>query len=323
MFGADDEIGETLEQENGSLQPKKSRKTLFIIIGVCAIILIAGIGVGLYFLLRKKDIKVDIFTIPIPDGVIIDDGHYLYDGNIFINYKRSNSNFQYFGVMADDGSNFKELYGAEFIVRDKANGIRVIPFRDNKRVYLGDYVFECSDNTKTIRECDKGVLIPVNYPSSVDGNQYTMKTWSEMVVAPDNIHVAWTSLNMACGAINFLGKFKREENSYEIVDSKIISTIKFLEPDKSDPKILIPKTPRGGEIKQFIEGGNALTLVGTLPDTFVKSVYQSLTSEEHYAFSHETGYDETSILSPDEKLGISMSTRFSPKTSMGILGIVP
>ena len=223
MFGADDEIGETLETENGSLQPKKSRKTLFIIIGVCAIILIAGIGVGLYFLLRKKDIKVDIFTIPIPDGVIIDDGHYLYDGNIFINYKRSNSNFQYFGVMADDGSNFKELYGAEFIVRDKANGIRVIPFRDNKRVYLGDYVFECSDNTKTIRECDKGVLIPVNYPSSVDGNQYTMKTWSEMVVAPDNI------LNMACGAINFLGKFKREENSYEIVDSKIISTIKFLE----------------------------------------------------------------------------------------------
>ena len=102
-----------------------------------------------------------------------------------------------------------------------------------------------------------------------------------------------------------MGKFKREENSYEIVDSKIISTIKFLEPDKSDPKILIPKTPRGGEIKQFIEGGNALTLVGTLPDTFVKSVYQSLTSEEHYAFSHETGYDETSILSPDEKLGIA------------------
>ena len=323
MFGADDEIGETLEQENGSLQPKKSRKTLFIIIGVCAIILIAGIGVGLYFLLRKKDFKVDIFTIPIPDGVIIDDGHYLYDGNIFINYKRSNSNFQYFGVMADDGSNFKELYGAEFIVRDKANGIRVIPFRDNKRVYLGDYVFECSDNTKTIRECEKGVLIQVNYPSSVDGNQYTMKTWSEMVVAPDNIHVAWTSLNKACGAINFLGKFKREENSYEIVDTKIISTIKFLEPDKSDPTILIPKTPRGGEIKQFIEGGNALTLVGTLPDTFVKSVYQSLTSEEHYAFSHETGYDETSILSPDEKLGISMSTRFSPKTSMGILGLLP
>ena len=28
-------------------------------------------------------------------------------------------------------------------------------------------------------------------------------------IAPDNIHVAWTSLNMACGAVNFIGKFKK------------------------------------------------------------------------------------------------------------------
>ena len=36
-------------------------------------------------------------------------------------------------------------------------------------------------------------------PSKVVNNPYTYKTWSEMVVAPDNIHVAWTSLNFACG----------------------------------------------------------------------------------------------------------------------------
>ena len=144
-----------------------------------------------------------------------------------------------------------------------------------------------------------------------------------MVVAPDNIHVAWTSLNMACGAVNFLGKFKRTENSYEIEESKIISTINFVEPDPTDESILITKIPRGGEIKQFIEGGNALTLVGTQPDEFVKSVYQSLKTEEVYTYSHEPGYDETSILSPDEKLGITMSTRFSPKTNMAIFGLMP
>ena len=49
-----------------------------------------------------------------------------------------------------------------------------------------------------------------------------------MVVAPDNIHVVWTSLNMACGAIVFLGKFSRTENSYEIIESKMISTINFI-----------------------------------------------------------------------------------------------
>ena len=125
---------------------------------------------------------------------------------------------------------------------------------------------------------------------------------------------------MACGAIVFLGKFSRTENSYEIIESKIISTINFIDP--TNETILIPQTPRGGEVKQFIGGGNALSLVGTVPDEFVKSVYQSLKTEEMYTFSHEIGYDETSILSPDEKLGITMSTRFSPQTSMGILGLM-
>jgi hypothetical protein len=96
-----------------------------------------------------------------------------------------------------------------------------------------------------------------------------------------------------------------------------------VEPDPTDESILITKIPRGGEIKQFIEGGNALTLVGTQPDEFVKSVYQSLKTEEVYTYSHEPGYDETSILSPDEKLGITMSTRFSPKTNMAIFGLMP
>ena len=120
-----------------------------------------------------------------------------------------------------------------------------------------------------------------------------------------------------------MGKFEREADSYKIVDSKIISNIKFLEKDKTNETILIPQVPRGGEIKQFVAGGNGLTLVGTQPDEFVKSVFQSLTTNETYTLSHEIGYDETSILSPDEKLGITMSTRFSPKTSMGILGLMP
>ena len=354
MFGADEEIGETLEQEKlVDPQPKRKKIRLIIII-VVSIVVVAGLAVGIYFIVKatKKDqpkpqpepeptskpdpepeptsepepipeIQVNLSTIPLPNDILIDDGHYLYDGNIFINYKRPNSNLTYFGLIADDGNNFKELFGDNFTVRTKANGIRVIPFRDNKRVYLGDYVFECNDTSKTLAECEKGVLIPVNYPETVEKNQFTYKTWSEMVVAPDNVHVAWTSLNVACDAVNFLGKFKRGENSYDIIDTKVISTINFIEPDEKDPTILIPKIPRGGEIKQFIEGGNALTLVGTLPNEFVKSVYQSLTSEAHYAFSHEIGYDETSILSPDEKLGITMSTRFSSNTSMGILGLMP
>ena len=325
MFDSDKEIGESLDP---SSKPKSNLK-LYVIIGVSVVVVVA-IVVTVILLTRgdddsknNEDIKTHLSNIPLPEDIIIDDGHYMFDGNIFICYKRSTTNFTYFGVISDDGKNFKELYGEEFIVSPLANGIRLIPFRDGKRIYLGDFVFECNDTTKNISSCEKGVLIPVNYPEEVVNNNYTYKTWSEMVVAPDNIHVAWTSLNMACGAVDFLGKFKRTENSYEIEESKIISTINFVEPDPTDESILITKIPRGGEIKQFIEGGNALTLVGTQPDEFVKSVYQSLKTEEVYTYSHEPGYDETSILSPDEKLGITMSTRFSPKTNMAIFGLMP
>ena len=325
MFDSDKEIGESLDP---SSKPKSNLK-LYVIIGV-SIVVVVAIVVTVILLTRgdddsknNEDIKTHLSNIPLPEDIIIDDGHYMFDGNIFICYKRSTTNFTYFGVISDDGKNFKELYGEEFIVSPLANGIRLIPFRDGKRIYLGDFVFECNDTTKNISSCEKGVLIPVNYPEEVVNNNYTYKTWSEMVVAPDNIHVAWTSLNMACGAVDFLGKFKRTENSYEIEESKIISTINFVEPDPTDESILITKIPRGGEIKQFIEGGNALTLVGTQPDEFVKSVYQSLKTEEVYTYSHEPGYDETSILSPDEKLGITMSTRFSPKTNMAIFGLMP
>ena len=325
MFDSDKEIGESLDP---SSKPKSNLK-LYVIIGV-SIVVVVAIVVTVILLTRgdddsknNEDIKTHLSNIPLPEDIIIDDGHYMFDGNIFICYKRSTTNFTYFGVISDDGKNFKELYGEEFIVSPLANGIRLIPFRDGKRIYLGDFVFECNDTTKNISSCEKGVLIPVNYPEEVVNNTDTYKTWSEMVVAPDNIHVAWTSLNMACGAVDFLGKFKRTENSYEIEESKIISTINFVEPDPTDESILITKIPRGGEIKQFIEGGNALTLVGTQPDEFVKSVYQSLKTEEVYTYSHEPGYDETSILSPDEKLGITMSTRFSPKTNMAIFGLMP
>ena len=325
MFDTNKDIGESLE-------PKKAggKLKLILIIGGVAILIAAIIVIVVLLTKGNKEeknnnnIDTKLSTISLPNDIKIDDGHYLFDGNIFICYKRDNNkNFTYFGVISDDGSNFKELYGAEFNVSTKANGIRLIPFRDNKRVYLGDFIFECSDSTKTLSSCDKGVLIPVYYPDAVVNNRYTFKTWSEMVVAPDMIHVAWTSLNIACGAVNFLGKFVRETDSYKIVDSKIISTIKFLEKDKNDSSILIPQVSRGGEIKQFVAGGNGLTLVGTQPDEFVKSVFQSLTTNETYTLSHEPGYDETSILSPDEKLGISMSTRFSNKTSMGILGLMP
>ena len=313
---------------------KSNTKVKIILLSISAAIIIAAAIVLIVLLTKNEDksgnsetLSVKDSTIEFPSDIQIDDGHYLYDGKIFIHYINKSDEFKMtcFGIISDDGNDFKQLYQGNIVVRQKANGIRLIPFREGKRVYLGDWIMECKNNTKNISDCDEneGVVIDVKYPDEVENNPYTYKTWSEMVVAPDNVHVAWTSLNMACGAINFFGKFELDNNVYKIVDVKIISSINFLTPDEKNSLYLIPNTPRGGEIKQFIEGGYALSLVGTLPDTFVKSVYQSLINEDLITYSHASGYDETSILSPDEKLGISMSTRFSPKTSMAVLGFMP
>ena len=212
MFDSDKEIGESLDPDK-----KAGSKLKLILIIVGCVILIAAIIVLIVFLTKgdkeENNISANLTTIPLPEDIIIDDGHYLFDGNIFICYKRNTTNFTYFGVISDEGKNFKELYGAPFKVPDKANGIRLIPFRDNKRVYLGDFIFECSDSTKTLSTCDKnkGVLIPVIYPEKVINNTFTYMIWSEMVVAPDMIHVAWTSLNMACGALIFWANLKEKQ----------------------------------------------------------------------------------------------------------------
>ena len=104
MFGADEEIGETLEQEKlVDPQPKRKKIRLIIII-VVSIVVVAGLAVGIYFIVKatKKDqpkpqpepeptskpdpepeptsepepipeIQVNLSTIPLPNDILIDD----------------------------------------------------------------------------------------------------------------------------------------------------------------------------------------------------------------------------------------------------------
>ena len=54
-----------------------------------------------------------------------------------------------------------------------------------------------------------------------------------------------------------------------------------------------------------------------------RSMLQSLTIDEVKAITHMPGYDETTIVSPDENLGIVMSTRDSPNSNCAIFGLMP
>jgi len=146
--------------------------------------------------------------------------------------------------------------------------------------------------------------------------------WSEIVVSPDE-HIAWSTLSSIYENVNFLAKLQRNEKNYTLTNIQIISTLGLIEYE-DEKKNIFKKTPiRGGEIKQFINGGEALTLAGAGNSALAKSVFQNLVGEENYPLTNFPGYEETTIISPDGKLGIVMTTRFSPKTSSEILGFLP
>ena len=317
------------------MMPAKKKKTrLFIIIAsiliVCAIIII--IVVVSLNKNEQKDDKVpepeykftSIETVNLPEGIIYD-GHAIYSktGRIILQYKLENDATNlYFGVMDEDGSNLKKIWGGEWknYYEAKGNRIRLMPFDDNKKILTGDYVLECSPN---IDDCQQSQLLPVIYPPEVINLEGMYLIWSEIIVSPDE-HIAWSTLSLVHDNVNFIGKLERNETNYIITNVQIISTLGFIEYEDKEKGIFKHDTLRGGEIKQFVNGGEALTLAGGSVDSaLAKSVFQNLVGFENYPLSHFNGYEETTIISPDGKLGLVMTTRFSPKTSSEILGYMP
>lgn len=267
--------------------------------------------------------KPIIMTLPLDDDIFVVSGTYTASGRVLLTYQRPGDGAEYYrlATLNDDGTGFHDIFAGEIPKKPGANGIRFMCFADNKRILLGDYVVECEPDLDSSTESR---LVPVVYPPIADdGSPYAMR-WSEIVVSPDNAHMAWTVLSGISGSVNLLAELVREETEYRLMNPREIGDGRILEPDEGHSGYSNLCVVRGGEIKQFVRGGRGLSLVGMGADSRLSdSVIQMLDSEEVVQITHTPCYDETTILSPDEKLGIAMSTRFSPKTNCAILAMVP
>ncbi len=266
--------------------------------------------------------RVNVGTVPLPEG-ITEAIHPMYTscGKIIFAYKPSDDKDAYeIATIGDDGSDFQVIFRGKVALKPTGNGFRMMPFFDGKRVLLGDYVLE---TTPSIADCKSAELIPVEYPALLMNNPRATHHWSEIVIAQDNVHMAWTSLHGFSGAQNYLGALHREADRYVLDNVQVISSMTSIIPDPANPGYLLPQVARGGEIKQFVQGGTALTLVGAAGGTLPGSVVQDFLSERIDAITLSPGYDETTILSPDERLGIVMSPRSSAKTNFALLGLLP
>lgn len=267
--------------------------------------------------------KYEVYTLPFDENLDLRSATFTPSGKVLVSYARNRQAGPREVTLAtidDDGRNMRTFFSGTIPERPKDNGIRFMVFPDNRRIFLGDYVLECSTGLET---CEDATLLPVEYPPEVAGGDHVSHRWSEMIVAPDNRHVAWTTLLSNYSALVFTGELRRTRAGYVIADPRIISTLDPFEQDPDHPDGVIPQTIRGGEVKQFVHGGSAISMVGATMRDLPDSVVQHLASGEVEAITDTAGYTETTIFSPDERLGIVMTTRFSEPTDPAILGLMP
>ncbi len=265
---------------------------------------------------------VDVHTLQLPSDVHVESGTYTYSGKVLVAYRTTEDTAEdhhRLAVMEDDGNGFRPIFAGKIPQLPRANGVRYLPFEDNHRVLLGDYVLECSPDIDTCRQAE---LVPIRYPALLYKDPNITHRWSEVIISPDNRHISWTILTQGYSAVA-LGTLRRESDAYEVDDVRIISTLSGLQPDPSRPGHLLSQPVRGGEVKQFVRGGKAISLVGALDNATPDSVVLDLPSGSLTQVTCTPGYNETTIFSPDERLGMVMSTRFSTRTDPAIFGLVP
>lgn len=266
--------------------------------------------------------RIEIRDIPLPWEAEEVSGTYTCSGRVLASYstagEHGGKSWYHVVTQNDDGTDVREVFDGEIPQLPGANGIRWMCFADNRRILLGDYVLECSPD---IDCCKEAKLVRLYYPEHLEHGENIFMHWSEIVIAPDNRHMAWTMLT-STGSMNYLGRLEREEGCYRLEDIVAISGDRLWEPDPENQGCCVTLPARGGELKQFVRGGRALSMAGG-GDSVSESMLLPLDSEELIQITDTPGYEETTIFSADERLGVVMSTRFSEKTNCGVFGLVP
>ncbi|SDH60742.1 hypothetical protein SAMN04515691_0739 [Leifsonia sp. 98AMF] len=266
--------------------------------------------------------RIRISSVPLPAYVRAPSATYTPSGRVFLLFRTEEDPADWLraAVVDDDGSDFTEIFAGPVERKRTANGIRHMPYTDNRRILLGDHVLEATpdlDRAETVE------LIPVEYPWNLTADPLTSHHWSEIIVSPDGERIAWTILRTDMTAVVALGRLRRDEDRYTIVDPVLISSTDALSPDPEREGYFTARPMLGGEVKQFVNGGTAISAVGDGGAPLTDSVVHNLLTDSLEPITRAPGYDETTIFSPDERLGIVMTSRASVRTNPAFLGLVP
>ena len=104
--------------------------------------------------------RVSISTLPLEEGLALSRGSFTFSGRVLYMVRDGADSIYY--TCDDDGQNTLELCRIS-----GRGGSRLLPFADNRRVLLGDYVLECPEGS-TLDNCEPGsaVLVPIFFPEA-------------------------------------------------------------------------------------------------------------------------------------------------------------
>jgi hypothetical protein len=77
----------------------------------------------------------------------------------------------------------------------------------------------------TLDDCKSAEVIRVDFPWDIESDNHTINHWSEVIITPDNVHIAWTMLGTDIGSAHGLGSLHRSSTRYSIEKAQVISTI--------------------------------------------------------------------------------------------------
>ena len=312
---------------------KSSKTKLLIILALLVIIIL--IVVVVIIVIKKRgnkspgsgsdssepNLEHNIKTVELPDDIIYLGSHYNYQGQLFMVYQKKSSDHYFLGICNEEGKILRELYEIQDTTGMDTTYIqRASSFSDGKRVLVAGKILQC---TKEFLECDDAKLYDVVFPEEIKEFKNLLYTFSEPIVNYGGNHVFWSTFDKDINIVNFVGKLVFKDDKYYLEDVVGLSSYFYDLYDKEKGTFSLPDILRYGPIKQVINGGEALSIGGFLNYGLRKGIYQSLSEDKLEQLTMFEGYDETTTISPDSKLACVMTTRFSPNTSLEIVGMIP
>ena len=309
------------EEESPEVQKSSNKKTLilvgaFLVFAVAIVIIFAAVVIS-----KGSKLNFKKSTVEFEKEIIYLGSHYNYQNQLVVIYQKNSGNNYFVGIADEDGDNLKQIYEfKEGELNDLTFINRASSFSDGKRLLIAGKILECSSS---FSDCKNTKIYDIEFPEEVKKIKNLLYLYTEPIVDYNGNYIFWSSFDNDMNAFNFYGELKFEDNKYKIINARGISNFFYDLYNKETGTFSLPKILRNGPIKQLIDGGKGLSIAGFLNYGLRKGINQSLQNDELEPLSLYEGYEGDTIISPDSELAAIMTTRFSPNTSLDIIGFIP